>query len=152
MERIYLDTSVFGGYFEPEFKLWTKVLFDKISNNEITALVSRLTDIELAQAPKQVRELAESLPQDSIEWLDITPEAVLLADKYIEEKVVGQTSHSDCIHIAIATLNYADVLVSWNFKHIVNHLRVRGYNAVNFKYGHKILDIRSPREIIGYED
>jgi predicted nucleic acid-binding protein len=152
VERIYLDTSVFGGYFEPEFKLWTKVLFDKISNNEITALVSRLTDIELAQAPKQVRELAESLPQDSIEWLDITPEAVLLADKYIEEKVVGQTSHSDCIHIAIATLNYADVLVSWNFKHIVNHLRVRGYNAVNFKYGHKILDIRSPREIIGYED
>jgi predicted nucleic acid-binding protein len=152
VERIYLDTSVFGGYFELEFELWTKVLFDRIANNEIIALISRLTDIELAQAPKQVRDLAESLPQDSIEWLDITPEAVLLADKYIEEKVVGQTSHSDCIHIAIATLNYADVLVSWNFKHIVNHLRVRGYNAVNFKYGHKILDIRSPREILGYED
>ncbi len=152
MERIYLDTSVFGGYFEPEFELWTKVLFTRISTNEVKALVSRLTDIELAQAPKQVRDLAESLPQDSTEWLDITPEAILLADKYIEEKVVGQTSHSDCIHIAIATLNYADVLVSWNFKHIVNHLRVRGYNAVNFKYGHKILDIRSPREIVGYED
>ncbi len=152
MERIYLDTSVFGGYFEPEFELWTKVLFTRISTNEVKALVSRLTDIELAQAPKQVRDLAESLPQDSIEWLDITSEAILLADKYIAEKVVGQTSHSDCIHIAIATLNYADVLVSWNFKHIVNHLRVRGYNAVNFKYGHKILDIRSPREIVGYED
>ena len=66
--------------------------------------------------------------------------------------MVGQTSHSDCIHIATATLNYADVLVSWNFKHIVNHLRIRGYNAVNFKYGHKILDIRSPREILEYED
>ncbi len=152
MERIYLDTSVFGGYFEPEFEIWTKVLFNRISKGEYKILISRLTDIELNSAPEQVRNLANSLPQNYVEWLDITTESVQLADQYIDEKVVGQTSHSDCIHIAIATLNYADVLVSWNFKHIVNHLRIRGYNAVNFKYGHKILDIRSPREILEYED
>lgn len=152
MERIYIDTSVFGGYFEPEFELWTKVLFDRISKGDVKVLVSRLTDIELERAPQQVKDLAALLPADNIEWLDITTEAVQLADKYIEEKVVGQTSHSDCIHIAIATLHYADVLISWNFKHIVNHLRIRGYNAVNFKYGHKMLDIRSPREILAYED
>ena len=152
MERVYLDSSVFGGYFEPEFELWTKVLFDRISKGEYIILISRLTDIELENAPPQVRNLAKLLPQVNVEWLDITTQTVQLADKYIEEKVVGQTSHSDCIHIAIATLNYADVLVSWNFKHIVNHLRIRGYNAVNFKYGHKILDIRSPREILEYED
>jgi hypothetical protein len=152
VERIYLDTSVFGGYFEPEFELWTKVLFDRIHNSDFKVLVSRLTDIELENAPSKVRDLANKLPNENIEWLDITPEAVKLADNYISEKVVGQTSHSDCIHIAIATLNYADVLVIWNFKHIVNHRRIRGYNAVNFKYGHKILDIRSPREILAYED
>ena len=152
MERIYIDTSVFGGFFEPEFELWTKVLFDRIAKNEFKVIVSRLTDIELENAPQKVKDLANSLSQENIEWLDITTEAVQLADKYIVEKVVGQTSHSDCIHIALATLNYADVLVSWNFKHIVNHLRIRGYNAVNFKFGHKILDIRSPREILEYED
>ncbi|MBK7097252.1 MAG: PIN domain protein [Sphingobacteriales bacterium] len=152
MERIYIDTSVFGGYFESEFELWTKVLFDNILKGKFKVLISRLTDIELENAPQQVRDLATSLPTDNVEWLDITTQAVQLADKYIDEKVVGQTSHSDCIHIAIATLNYADVLVSWNFKHIVNHIRIRGYNAVNFKYGHKILDIRSPREILEYED
>jgi hypothetical protein len=152
VERIYIDTSVFGGYFESEFELWTKVLFDNILKGKFKVLISRLTDIELENAPQQVRDLATSLPTDNVEWLDITTQAVQLADKYIDEKVVGQTSHSDCIHIAIATLNYADVLVSWNFKHIVNHLRIRGYNAVNFKYGHKILDIRSPREILEYED
>ena len=152
MERIYIDTSVFGGYFEPEFELWTKVLFDRISKGEFSVLVSRLTDIELANAPQQVRDLANSLPKNHVEWLDITTQSVQLAEKYIDEKVVGQTSHSDCIHIAIATLNYADLLVSWNFKHIVNHLRIRGYNAVNFKYGHKILDIRTPREILEYEN
>jgi hypothetical protein len=152
VERIYLDTSVFGGYFEPEFELWTNVLFDRILKKEYKVLLSRLTDIELENAPLQVRDLANSLQQENIEWLDITIQSVQLADRYIVEKVVGPTSHSDCIHIAIATLNYADVLVSWNFKHIVNHKRIRGYNAVNFKYGHKILDIRSPREILEYED
>jgi hypothetical protein len=152
VERIYIDTSVFGGYFEPEFEFWTKILFDQINRGAYKVLVSRLTDIELENAPQKVKELARGLPAQSIEWIDITNEAVALADKYIEENVVGQTSHSDCIHIAIATLHYADVLVSWNFKHIVNHRRIRGYNAVNFKYGHKILDIRSPREILEYED
>ena len=148
MERIYLDTSIFGGYFEPEFELWTKVLFDRIAKRDFKVLISRLTDIELENAPKQVKDLANTLQKENIEWIDITNESILLANKYLEEKVVGQTSQSDCIHIAIATLNYADVLVSWNFKHIVNHLRIRGYNSVNFKYGHKILDIRSPREIL----
>ncbi len=152
MERIYLDTSIFGGYFEPDFEVWTKVLFDRISKGEFKVLVSRLTDIELQNAPQKVRDLANSIQKNNIEWLDITTDSVQLADKYIGEKVVGKTSHSDCIHIAIATLNYADVLVSWNFKHIVNHIRIRGYNAVNFKYGHKILDIRSPREILEYEN
>ena len=147
-----MDTSVFGGYFEPEFELWTKVLFDRISKGDFKVIVSRLTDIELENAPEQDRNLALSLPEKQVEWLDISSQAVDLADKYIAEKVVGQTSHSDCIHIAIATLHYADVLVSWNFKHIVNHLRIRGYNAVNFKYGHKMLDIRSPREILDYEN
>ena len=116
MERIYLDTSVFGGYFEPEFELWTKVLFDRISKGKFKILISRLTDIELENAPQKVQDLANTLPKENV------------------------------------TLNYADVLVSWNFKHIVNHLRIRGYNAVNFKYGHKILDIRSPREILEYEN
>lgn len=152
MERIYLDTSVFGGYFELEFELWTKILFDRIAKGEYKILVSRLTDIELENAPKRVRDLAISLPQEKVEWIDLTVQAVILADSYIAEKVVGQTSHSDCIHIATATLNNADVLVSWNFKHIVNHRRIRGYNAVNYKFGHKILDIRSPREILEYED
>lgn len=111
MERIYLDTSVFGGYFEPEFELWTKVLFDRVFKGEYKILVSRLIDIELENAPQKVRDLVNSLKQDNVEWFDITTQAVELADKYIDEKVVGQTSHSDCIHIAIATLNYADVLL-----------------------------------------
>ena len=63
MDRIYLDTSVFGGYFEPEFELQTKILFDKIKKGDYSVIYSRLTDIELTPAPERVRNLARSLPQ-----------------------------------------------------------------------------------------
>ena len=74
------------------------------------------------------------------------------ADKYILQKVVGKSSRADCIHIALATINVADILVSWNFKHIVNINRIRGYNAVNSEIGYQRLEIRTPREILEYED
>lgn len=75
-----------------------------------------------------------------------------MAKKNIEAKVVGETSYTDCLHIALATIHSADILVSWNFKHIVNVIRIIGYNAVNHKEGYKQIDIRSPRELLSYED
>jgi len=148
MERIYLDTSVFGGYFEQEFEFWTKLLFDKIVKGQIKLLYSQMTEIELAEAPKHIRDLTMKIPDKRIEFLPINDEANFLADSYIKEKVVGKTSRPDCLHIAIATLNNADILASWNFKHIVNVSRIRGYNGVNYKLGHKVLEIRTPREIV----
>jgi len=148
VERIYLDTSVFGGYFESEFDLWTKILFDKIIQGEIKMLYSQMTEIELGNAPQHIKKLIEEIPEQNIEFLLLTDEANRLAEFYINENVVGKTSLADCIHIALATLNNADILASWNFKHIVNVTRIRGYNSVNYKHGHKILEIRTPREII----
>ena len=148
MERIYLDTSVFGGYYDTEFELWTKILFDKIKSGDYIVLFSKLTNAELAPAPKRVKDLVKLIPKDSIEILEISDESKILAEIYIKESVVGKTRLADCIHIALATLNNADILVSWNFKHIVNINRIRGYNSVNYKFGHKILEIRTPREIV----
>jgi hypothetical protein len=152
MNRIYLDTSVFGGYFDPEFELWTTILFDKIIKGEYKVIYSKLIDIELTGAPQKVKDLVNSLPISQLELTEISDEAIQLAENYLNENVVGKTSRADCIHIALATLNNADILVSWNFKHIVNVNRIRGYNAVNYKFGHKILEIRTPREILEYED
>lgn len=119
MERLYLDTSVYGGYFDPEFELWTKVLFDNIQKGHFKILFSKVVDIELAKAPKQVQELVLSIEDKHIDFIEQTDDAIQLADYYIKENVVGETSRADCLHIALATLNNADVLVSWNFKHIV---------------------------------
>lgn len=150
MERIYLDTSVFGGYFEPEFEQWSKALFDKIFLREFNVIFSEVLDGELENAPGEVRKLALRIPDSVNEYVSLTDQAIFLAEQYILEGVVGKTNRADCFHIALATINNADVLVSWNFKHIVNFKRIRGYNAVNYKFGYKILDIRTPREILDY--
>ena len=57
-------------------------------------------------------------------------------------------SYNDALHVALATLNNADVLASWNFKHIVNLDRINLYNSINLRLGYKIIEIRSPREIL----
>ena len=148
--RIYLDTSVFGGYFEDEFAEFTKPLFERIVAGEFVLLYSGLTEQEMLSAPKNVRDLVLSLPQTTIELVQANTETTDLALSYLEEKVVGKTSLADCIHIAAATISHADYLVSWNFKHIVNVNRIRGYNSVNIKRGYKALEIRSPREFMRY--
>ena len=149
---MYIDTSVFGGYFDEEFAEHTVPLFDRLKKNEFTLLFSTVTQDELENAPEKVKELVKGLKIESTEFLDTTDEAVDLATEYITEKVVGQTSYSDCLHIALATINRADFLVSWNFKHIVNVQRIRGYNSINIKNGYRQIEIRSPREFEKYED
>jgi len=149
-QRIYLDTSVYGGYFDNEFKEFTQPLFNRIMNNEFIILFSTMLDEELEFAPTQIKTLVSKLDSGSTEFLLDKDEAIDLATEYIDEKVVGETSYADCLHIALATIYQADILVSWNFKHIVNVVRIRGYNSINIKNGYKQLDIRSPRELMIY--
>ena len=151
-QRIYIDTSVFGGFFDEEFAEYTIPLFDRLKNDEFTLLYSTVTEDELETAPQKVKELVKSIKIDNTEFLEASSEAIDLASEYISEKVVGQTSFADCLHIALATINRADFLISWNFKHIVNVQRIRGYNSINIKNGYKQLEIRSPREFEKYED
>ena len=149
-QRIYIDTSVVGGYFDEEFKETTRLLFDRLEKNEIIFVVSDLLDLELLNAPENVRELLHNYSADKFQRVELTDEVITLADKYIFEKVVGQTSLEDCRHIALATINRVDVLASWNFKHIVNLDRIKGYNSVNLKSGYPMIEIRSPKDLINY--
>ena len=148
---LYLDTSVIGGYYDVEFEKETKLLFNEIIKGKYEVLYSSITDDELIKAPQCVKELINKVPENNKRKIALTEEAMQLADCYIAENVVGKSSREDCLHIALATVYQADILVSWNFKHIVNVKRIRGYNAINMKYGYTTLDIRSPKEIINYE-
>lgn len=102
----------------------------------------------MTNAPEQVRDFFQNLKDEFKEKILVTPEALKLAQQYVNEKVVGETSLDDCIHIATATLNKVDMLISWNFKHIVNVYRIRGYNSINLRLGHGTLEIHSPKEIV----
>ena len=151
-QRFYFDTSVFGGVYDIEFDEPTLQLFEKVKIGEITCIYSDLTIGELDNAPQKVRDYFAALPIEHLEFVCMTDESLALARHYIAEKVVGETSFDDSIHIALATIHKADILVSWNFKHIVNVYRIRGYNSVNLRHGYTTLEIRSPKDIINYED
>lgn len=146
--RIYIDTSVIGGCFDIEFEKDTKLFLDRLENKEVIFILSDLFEFELLNAPINVREILKNYPENAFERVKLSEEAIILADLYIKEKVVGKSSIEDCRHIAIATICKADVLVSWSFKHIVNLNKIRGYNSVNLKNGYSILEIRSPKELI----
>jgi hypothetical protein len=131
--RLYFDTSVFGGMYDVEFKQETEQLFEMVRAEKIVCVYSDLTEFELENAPDKVKEHFIGLPSKSMEYVEISEEANRLAEEYVREKVVGETSMDDCRHIACATINKVDYLISWNFKHIVNVFRIRGYNAINIK-------------------
>jgi hypothetical protein len=150
--RLYFDTSVFGGICDIEFQAATEQLFAMVKAGEITCVYSDLTEFELENAPEKVKEHFINLPNKHTEYVEITDEINRLATDYIAEKVVGETSIDDCRHIACATVHKVDYLVSWNFKHIVNVFRIRGYNSINIRNGYTQLDIRSPKEIIRNEN
>lgn len=149
--RLYFDTSVFGGIYDVEFQNETEKLFDLVRSGEVICVYSDLTEYELENAPEKIKKHFLNLDRTTVEFLEITKEINDLAEEYIREKVVGETSLDDCRHIACATVNMVDYLVSWNFKHIVNVFRIRGYNSINIKNGYMPLDIRSPKDIITNE-
>jgi len=145
---LFLDTSVIGGYYDEKFEQDTRPLFQNIKDGKYIAFVSDLVEEELINAPERVRTALKELNCGLIE---VIPEYEALADEYIKENVVGETSRDDCIHIATATINNIDILVSWNFRHIVNVQRIRGYNSINIKNGYRRLDIRTPKEVTIYD-
>lgn len=149
-QKVYIDTSIVGGYFDEEFKEATMMLFERLEKDEIIFVVSDLLDLELIEAPLHVKEHLLKYSANKFQRVELTEEAILLADQYIIEKVVGKTSVEDCRHIALATLNKVDVLASWNFKHIVNLDRIKGYNSVNLRLGYSMIEIRSPKDLVKY--
>jgi predicted nucleic acid-binding protein len=146
--RIYIDTSVIGGCFDKEFKEWSDELFNEFRSGLKVAVISDITLDELELAREEVRKQIEKIPEISREYILSDKETEDLADKYIKEKAVSSKYYEDALHIAIATIHKVDVLVSWNFKHIVNLERIRKYNAVNLMNGYPMIEIRNPREIL----
>jgi hypothetical protein len=150
--RIFIDTSVIGGCLDDEFDFTSRLLFSEFREGRAVAVVSSLTLEELDLAPPEVKALLPELPEGSVEYVDLDDDAARLADNYVADGVVGQGSLADARQVAIATVNKVDVIVSWNFRHIVNLGRIRLFTATNLKHGLATPEIRSPLEVLSQDD
>ena len=151
-KRIYTDTSVIGGCLDIEFEEGSNKLLNEFIIGKSILIISDLMIYELEKAPQPVKDILKKVPQEFTEFVVINEEVKELAETYLSEGVVSRNSTTDAQHIALATIIRADVLVSWNFKHIVNLDRINGYNSVNLRLGYKTIEIRKPDEVIKYED
>jgi predicted nucleic acid-binding protein len=149
--RIYADTSALGGCEDEEFREPSLRLLEAFVRGELTLVLSELTLRELEVAPSEVRKQVARVPEAHVEALPVSSEAEELAAAYIAGGAVSERMLADALHIALASVARVDVLVSWNFKHIVNLRRIHAYNAVNLKNGYPLLEIRTPREVPGNE-
>ena len=148
--RVYVDTSVIGGCFDPEFEEWSLSLWEDFRSNRYIPVVSDVTAAEVLPAPEFVRDQYAELLSFSAENIVVTEEALALVADYEAHCVLSSRFHNDMLHIALATVAEVDVLVSWNFRHIVRLDKIRLFNAVNLEQGYKTIQIYSPREVISY--
>jgi len=145
--RVYADTSALGGCEDDEFREPSRRLLETFASGELILVLSELTLRELETAPEGVRMVVARVPEAHIEPVPLSREADELAAAYIQDGAIAPGMRADALHIALATVARVDVLVSWNFKHIVNLKRIHAYNAVNLKKGYPLLEIRTPREV-----
>lgn len=148
--RIYVDTSVIGGCCDPEFQNWSKGLLSDFQTGTFLLLLSELTDAEIQDAPDEVQNVYAEFRECTNRVLELSLEAIELADAYLKHKILTQNYRNDARHIAIATVAEADLLVSWNFKHVVHFEKIQKFNAVSIEMGYKPILIYSPREVTTY--
>jgi len=152
VSRIYIDTSVIGGCFDPEFAKWSNGLMKDFRLGHFKAIVSNLVTVELIKAPEQVRKKYAELIESGVEVIEENEKVERLVEVYSKRKILGDKFKNDLTHIALATVFDVDLVVSWNFKHIVNFDKIRQFNAVNKELGYKLIQILSPREVTNYEE
>ena len=148
--RIYVDTSVIGGCCDFEFKEWSVGLLSDFGLGVFSLVLSSFTDAEIRDAPDEVKKVYKKFRDCEREFLDLDAESIELAETYIDRGILSSNYRDDARHIAMATVADVDILVSWNFRHIVHFDKIRQFNAVNLEKGYKTIAIYSPMEVTTY--
>lgn len=145
--RLYLDTSVFSAYYDertPERMRMTRAFWDELKRYE--KLCSDLTLEELGQAPPELARKLLALTA-GFRVISVDNQMKALAQAYVQEGVVSQRYFADALHIAAAVQGEADILVSWNFKHLVRRSTRLLVNYINTKRGLRSIELLAPPEI-----
>ena len=147
--RVYVDTCVYGGVFDEEFDLVSRIFFQQVRDGRFLLVTSATVVDELADAPLRVRLLFDDLKVGA-EMLEVGDEALRLQDAYLTAGILPSRRATDALHVALATVAACHVLVSWNFKHLVHVDLVSQYNVASTALGYRAVPICSPPEVIDY--
>ncbi|MEW6408643.1 MAG: PIN domain-containing protein [Nitrospirota bacterium] len=152
--RLYIDTSVFGGYFDiedPERVNTAENLIKLIKDGLYEGFISFLTLEEILKAPYEIQgNLKNTIAETGLKILEETEECIELSDAYINDGIIPVKYRNDARHIAIGVYHEVDFIVSWNYRHMVNITVRRLINSTNLKMGYSPIEIISPEEVVGY--
>ena len=149
--RVYADTSVFGGILDEEFDTASRRFFDQVRAGDLRLVTSVIVQDEIAEGPAAVQARYEEM-LGIAEVTEIPPAAFELQQAYVHHAVVSERWAADALHVAIATVAGCSMIVSWNFRHIVNFRRIPLYNGVNALKGYGSIAIHSPLEVLEDEE
>lgn len=151
--KLYIETSVWNFILaddSPDKKADTLLFFDKIaSSKDYELYISELVIAEIDDAPEHIQKrLYAEIARIEPEELEITEETRYLAAKYAEARLAPEKAHRDLIHLAAATVNNMDFLLSWNLSHIVRAKTIVGVNAINLIEGYRDIKICTVLEVL----
>ena len=127
----------------------TLKLLDEIKTEKYEAYISEIVVLEISRAPAEIAmKLREVINSVNLIELPVDENSQLLAKKYIEQGIIPAKYEDDALHIAIASVNNLDVIVSWNYKHIVKLKTKKEVTGINALLGYKEIEIYSPLEVI----
>lgn len=146
--KIYLDTSVISHLDQqdvPDKMKETLQFWDGVRERRYIVLLSDVTLEELERCPEEKKFVLYSyLRGVDLQQIEETDESLMLTNRYLDLAVLKSKSRDDCRHIAIATVNDCDFIVSWNFKHLVNVKTIDKVQAVNKLLGYREIKIVPP--------
>ena len=148
--RVYADTSVFGGVFDDEYAATSAAFFEKVKSGAFSLVVSATLEREIGDAPNHVLDLYRDIRREA-DVIEEQDRIDLLCEAYIRHGIVTPKWEADALHVASAAVSECKLIVSWNFRHIVNFHRIQLYNAVNMLLGYRPLAIHTPAEVVSDE-
>jgi predicted nucleic acid-binding protein len=151
--QLYLDTSVLNFAISNRANIElqitsTKALIERIKGGDCDGYISERVVREIERASQEVKALLFQVVDDAkLRLLETSRETEILAEKYVSEGLIPQKYYDDAVHIAIATVNEIDIIVSWNFEHMVKVKTKKGVVAVNELMGYRTIEIVTPQEV-----
>jgi predicted nucleic acid-binding protein len=147
--RVYLDTSIFSAVLDhrvPERQRQTEDFFQRIAEFEVST--SELTELEMRQTGDSQLQLRMLQMLEGIARVTIDDEMRQLAESYVASGVFTRNMEADALHVAAAVISRQDVLLSWNFRHLVNRRRRGRVNDINAVQGLPRIEILAPSEVL----